>query len=384
MKLHLACLAFAILLSAAKCSAPENDAMAENATTDQLEADLHEVAGDSAEEIAALQQEIALRLEDSTYRYESVKLLDSAMVLGDTISWHVTQRTIKRNKLLQQYATDTLKKLLRKKVIYPEGGGDNRKDWYQLSIESRERTTALQTACLIKRNKIYQRADGNFELRTRVFSEARNLCTAERFYNQPVAGFCSGFGVSDNLFVTAGHCVETQTDLHSFYVVYNFNQENVNQTRVIFTPDEVYTPIELVHRRDDDGKDFAVIRLDRTIPATRQVVLRTTDVRKDEPVFVIGYPCGLPLKYADGARVVDTSSADFFLANLDTYGGNSGSPVFDDSHQVVGILVRGARDFQFNATDKCFYSNVCTALGTPECAGEGVSRVTQFQQFILN
>jgi len=37
----------------------------------------------------------------------------------------------------------------------------------------------------------------------------------------------------------------------------------------------------------------------------------------------------------------------FFDANLDTFGGNSGSPVFDArTNAVVGILVRGADDYR--------------------------------------
>jgi V8-like Glu-specific endopeptidase len=62
---------------------------------------------------------------------------------------------------------------------------------------------------------------------------------------------------------------------------------------------------------------------------------------------VIGYPSGLPAKLAGGAKVFGTASPFFFSANLDTFGGNSGSPVFNaGSNRVVGILVRGAADYR--------------------------------------
>ncbi|WP_420540401.1 S46 family peptidase (plasmid) [Paenibacillus polymyxa] len=51
-----------------------------------------------------------------------------------------------------------------------------------------------------------------------------------------------------------------------------------------------------------------------------------------------------PIKsgFAVGAAVRDNPPNAFFVANLDTYGGNSGSPVFNsDTHEVEGILVRG-------------------------------------------
>jgi hypothetical protein len=69
-------------------------------------------------------------------------------------------------------------------------------------------------------------------------------------------------------------------------------------------------------------------------------------VAKGQPLFVIGHPNGLPTKFADGAQVRGNAHKDFFVANLDTYGGNSGSPVFNAvSLEVEGILVRGENDF---------------------------------------
>ncbi len=53
---------------------------------------------------------------------------------------------------------------------------------------------------------------------------------------------------------------------------------------------------------------------------------------------------------------------EFFVANLDTYGGNSGSPVVDARTYVVeGILVRGEDDFVQN--DGCYVSLVCPDAG---------------------
>ena len=79
-----------------------------------------------------------------------------------------------------------------------------------------------------------------------------------------------------------------------------------------------------------------------------------------------------------GANVRDNSPDSFFVANLDTYGGNSGSPVFNQDDDVVeGILVRGETDFVFNGT--CVVSNVCPTTG---CRGEDVTRTSEFENFI--
>jgi hypothetical protein len=70
--------------------------------------------------------------------------------------------------------------------------------------------------------------------------------------------------------------------------------------------------------------------------------------------------------------VRDNTPVPFFAANLDTYGGNSGSPVFNaTSGTVEGILVRGENDFVSNGS--CYVSLVCPTTG---CRGEDVTRST--------
>ena len=70
-------------------------------------------------------------------------------------------------------------------------------------------------------------------------------------------------------------------------------------------------------------------------------------VKTAQGVYVIGHPCGLPLKYVPDAEVRENAAASFFVANLDTYGGNSGSPVFNaQNNKVEGILVRRGDGFR--------------------------------------
>ncbi len=73
-------------------------------------------------------------------------------------------------------------------------------------------------------------------------------------------------------------------------------------------------------------------------------------------LYVIGHPSGLPTKVADGAQVC-TQKGTHFSANLDTYGGNSGSAVFNaKTNEVVGILVRGANDYTYDMGRRCTIS----------------------------
>lgn len=66
------------------------------------------------------------------------------------------------------------------------------------------------------------------------------------------------------------------------------------------------------------------------------------------------------------------------MANLDTYGGNSGSAVFNDrTGEVEGILVRGEVDYTYKGN--CMVSNVCTDSG---CRGEDVTYISEVLQFL--
>ena len=106
---------------------------------------------------------------------------------------------------------------------------------------------------------------------------------------------------------------------------------------------------------------FAIVRVDREITASGTAPLQ---VRKSgaiglgQNIGVIGYPSGLPVKIAFGdATVVMRDEDPWLFANLDTYGGNSGSAVFNADGLVEGILVRGAKDYDLDIANDCFRSN---------------------------
>jgi hypothetical protein len=76
-----------------------------------------------------------------------------------------------------------------------------------------------------------------------------------------------------------------------------------------------------------------------------------------DTIILVGYPFGLPKK-TDPNGVVKDVTPTLIRAYVDSYGGNSGSPLFDTSGLLVGILVGGAPDFTV-ADPGCEVSNVC-------------------------
>ena len=93
-----------------------------------------------------------------------------------------------------------------------------------------------------------------------------------------------------------------------------------------------------------------------------------------EKLYLGGYPSGLPLKMAGGARVRNNRGENYFLANLDSFEGNSGGPVFNSKGDFVeGILVGGEEDYVWSDRRECFKPKRCFNLG---CNGEEVTRIT--------
>jgi hypothetical protein len=78
---------------------------------------------------------------------------------------------------------------------------------------------------------------------------------------------------------------------------------------------------------------------------------------------------------------MNVDEPNYLQANLDTYGGNSGSPVMNATTGLIeGILVRGNEDFTYDSNRGCYRSNVCPDSGCP--GWEDVSRVARFLQLV--
>ncbi len=234
-------------------------------------------------------------------------------------------------------------------------------------------------AALFRAASITDNGDGTSTLQTENFATRYNLCVGERFRDQPVGAFCSGFLVGPDIIATAGHCVNAGNVTNARFV-FGFRMRNATTAETVIRNDEIYRGVALLGRVEvGTGADWALVRIDRSVPNHRIVRIRRGGrIDNAQAVHVIGHPCGLPTKFAAGAAVRNNQPGAFFVANLDTYGGNSGSPVFNSStHVVEGILVRGETDFATQGT--CNVSLVCPTTG---CRGEDCTRTTEFENLV--
>lgn len=253
------------------------------------------------------------------------------------------------------------------KVIY---GEDDRQDLFEVQ-DATMLANAKSTAALVQVSKISSAGDGEFKIATAKLSDRINLCQAERFKEQNTAAFCSGSLVGPDLILTAGHCARS---CGTTAVVFDFAVKQAGDNPESVNVENLYLCKEVVSYKLEQGfgADYAVLRLDRAVTnRTPLKVRRTGNVQKGDKLYVIGHPSGLPTKVAGGANVREIDHRPYFVANLDTYGGNSGSAVFNqESGEIEGILVRGETDYVSNGV--CMESMRCTNEG---CMGEHVTKV---------
>lgn len=262
-------------------------------------------------------------------------------------------------------------------------GADDRQEWYELAT-SREQQLANATSGLFQSTQVSAQPGGSYLLDTsRSFGAAYGLCSSEPYRDQPSSAFCSGFLVGDDLMVTAGHCVDAASCATTTFV-FGFHMQDASTVRAQVPAQDVYTCAQVIARTETSTDDFAVVRLDRPVSGHQPLELRRSGtIATGQPLIVAGHPAGLPLKVAGGAQVRDNSHPYYFSSNLDTYGGNSGSPVINASNgQVEGILVRGNTDFVLagKGRNRCYVSNECSDGGCP--GWEDVTRTSRFVAYV--
>jgi len=266
-------------------------------------------------------------------------------------------------------------------------GTDDREDVADSGLKMRALSASAVT--LFLESSLSSGAAGSYSIPATAgtLGTNRGMAPGERFTNQVQAAYCSGALVGEDLIMTAGHCVTTEAQCRAIKFVFGYRVPGSGKpaTTAVW-PAEVYGCAGIVGRKleGEAGTDWAVVRLDRAVTDHKPLAVHRQDVSNGTPLTVIGYPSGLPEKIADGGAVLDASPAGFYRTNLDTFHGNSGSPVFhSQSGKIVGILVRGENDYEevtLPDGTKCQKTKHCGP--SDNCRGEDVTKVSEFAQFI--
>lgn len=255
----------------------------------------------------------------------------------------------------------------RPSVIY---GEDDRLDYYQVNDPS-IRSLADSTVALVRAANLETSGDKTL-LKTTSYGQSMGLCPTEPFYNQETLAFCSGSLIASDIILTAGHCVRSQESCNSTRFLFGFKLSDSISLPKELPNDHIYSCKQVIYTvADPNGEDFALVRLDRSVTGARPLTYRREGrLNPGDSLRVIGHPAGLPVKVA-GNATVRVMKDQFLVANLDTYGGNSGSAVLNSHNgQVEGILVRGELDYVYQ--NNCRVSNRCPIEG---CRGEDVTLI---------
>lgn len=257
------------------------------------------------------------------------------------------------------------------RIIY---GEDDRQEPFSYPDPAWAARALEFSVALMSPGSIDESDPNNVRIAGPTWIERDNVCSDERFATQPAFADCSGTLIDEDLVLTSAHCINTCPGGARFVFDYAMAPGGGLQR---ITSDDVYDCVDIVASQLDwRGADYAVVRLNRPVVGREpaRVRLSTEALPVGTPLITHGFPRGLPLKLADGAAVRSNAPGlPFFVANLDTFVGNSGGGVFDlNSRELVGILVRGGADFVEDGT--CQRPNRCA---DDACRGEDVTYAFQ-------
>ena len=106
------------------------------------------------------------------------------------------------------------------------------------------------------------------------------------------------------------------------------------------------------------GIDYAILTFDENIDFKNLVLKSTDTIEVGKNIFILGYPAGSEVSYdslsdpeiTEGkiSSVSAGGDVNYFVVDITTTPGSSGSPVFDESGKVIGILTAGDKYSNFN------------------------------------
>jgi hypothetical protein len=220
---------------------------------------------------------------------------------------------------------------------------------------------ARRTCCVLGAGAIVRRGDGGARLTWQPYGSFNALCRTEPFWDQPTVlerrmevpeafGY-TAYLVAPDLLLTCWHGWEQAAGEPQFAVFdYAVRADGTSPTEL--PPQRVYaiSPYPAARAPSPDGAavcegDWVLLRLERRVAHLGTLApTRIAPVQVGRGVYALGHPRGLPVKLASNASVL-SAEAGAFRTDLDTYVGNSGSPVFDaTTHALVGLVVEAQKD----------------------------------------
>jgi hypothetical protein len=303
--------------------------------------------------------------------YKELVARKSAQLLGRS-----SQDSSLNNKL-EPFDSLIIIDTLRKKQEQIYGRKENRLDHYQIK-DQRILDNIDSVVSIFSDDDLLDKDGDTSELQTGSLGTAYDLCPNEIFSNQPVGPYCSGFLVSPQIVSTTAHCIGGIVENARF--VFGFRMNSSRNPNLVINNSEIYKGRRIVGSQlIDNGIDWALVELDRPVVNHQPLQIRRDGKLEDgAALYVMGHPCGLPVKFAANSHVISNGNFATFTANLDIFGGYPGSPVFNvETHQVEGMVALGQPEFV--SLGNCYVPLICPDIG---CSGFLCARTTLFSHLL--
>jgi hypothetical protein len=211
---------------------------------------------------------------------------------------------------------------------------------------------------IIEQSELQALPNNQYLVSVQVFGEVRQICNdgSERFWKQPyMRGMGTAFLVGEDRIVTASHCLPPGIPLDRLRLIFGYALwSDTVPNSIVVRDEDIYRFKKILARKDNQvpdaqrlkAEDWAVLQLTRKSNRA-PLKLGNGKPAQGSAVYAIGHCDGLPVKLSPKGTVREALGQNrCFLASVDASGGNSGSPVLDEStHEVHGILIRGNEDF---------------------------------------
>ncbi len=202
---------------------------------------------------------------------------------------------------------------------------------------------------LVQRKFLKSISDDHFEVTYRSYQDELGFCEDEKFVkSQGLLANCSAFLVGKDVIGTAAHCIDPglKMGLKDYAVVFDYKADKNGNAPKTILKRNVYYFKEFIKNEFEwvTFKDYALIRLTKDVEDRAPLIMSPgTRVEVGTPLFILGFPLGLPLKYQPNGEVLSVDNkSNSFRHQLDTFSVNSGSAVFNaTTKEIVGIHVRG-------------------------------------------
>lgn len=201
--------------------------------------------------------------------------------------------------------------------------------------------------------------------------------------NQVPCAVGSGTLIGPKHILTAKHVLASEkgTDgelvtygVDDVYFILGFEYYAYNRVDHSFQPWQICEGVSIVDGEAGAREDWAVVELKESVlkNSDKQWYFPRLDLEKEltegEELYMIGHPLGLPKKLTYGGKVVNPKATHkLFSTDLDSFAGNSGSPVFRVSNnKMVGILKGGFQNF-WKYGDTLYLKTYPDGTGTEVC-----------------